>query len=153
MNYIEDSLNPGEKIMLRARLAWAIFIVPVILIVGAFIYSFSAKNSGICFLTFLFFVAGFASFLQNLVTYGTTEFAVTDKRVIAKTGFLRRRSLELMLNKIESIQVNQSILGRMFDYGALVVVGTGGTKEAFPNIAKPMEFRKRINTQIAGATM
>jgi len=76
---------------------------------------------------------------------------VTDKRVIAKTGFLDRRSVDLLLSKVESIGVNQPIMWRMFNYGTIVVVGTGGTEEGFPNIADPMDFRKCINTQIAGS--
>jgi uncharacterized membrane protein YdbT with pleckstrin-like domain len=97
-------------------------------------------------------LVGLASILNSIIIFNTTDFAVTDTRIIAKTGFLRRRSLELMLTKVESILVNQSIAGRIFNYGVIVVVGTGGTKESFPYINDPMEFRKRINAQIAGIT-
>ena len=72
---------------------------------------------------------------------------------IAKTAFLRRRFLELTLTKVESILVNQSISGRIFNYGVIVVVGTGGTKESIPYINDPMEFRMRINARIAGITL
>jgi uncharacterized membrane protein YdbT with pleckstrin-like domain len=104
---------------------------------------------GICFALPLFLL-GLLYAARAAVSYFTTEFAVTDKRIIAKTGLLRRRSLELLLSKVESIGVNQPIMGRIFNYGTIVVVGTGGTKEGFPNIVAPMDFRKRINAQIAG---
>ena len=83
-------------------------------------------------------------------SYKTTEFAVTNKRVIAKTGWIRRRSLELLLTKVESIGVSQPIMGRVFNYGTITVVGTGGTREPFHNIVEPMGFRKRVNAQIEG---
>ena len=75
----------------------------------------------------------------------TTEFAVTDKRVIAKTGWLRRHTLEMLLQKIESVAVNQNILGRLLDFGTVTVVGTGGTKEGFPALQSPFQLRKEIH--------
>ena len=89
------------------------------------------------------------SFLDVIVAYLTTEFALTNKRIIAKTGIIRRRSLELFLQKVESIGVDQPILGRLLDYGTIVVTGTGGTKEPFHNIASPMELRKHVYAQIS----
>jgi uncharacterized membrane protein YdbT with pleckstrin-like domain len=81
--------------------------------------------------------------------YLTTEFAVTDSRIIAKSGVLRRNSLELHLRKLESIDVSQPLMGRIFGYGTIVASGTGGTRQPFPNIADPMGLRNRINRQIA----
>jgi uncharacterized membrane protein YdbT with pleckstrin-like domain len=74
----------------------------------------------------------------------------SNKRVIAKTGFIRRRSLELLLTKIESLGVSQPIVGRIFNYGTITVTGTGGTKEPFKNIMNPMELRQVVNRQTSG---
>jgi uncharacterized membrane protein YdbT with pleckstrin-like domain len=157
MGYIEDNLNPGEKITLEAGLSLAMFIGPgflalFLVVPGLLILLLSTRNQYpvISCIAIFFVLLGLASIINSIIVFNTTDFAVTDKRIIAKTGFLRRRSLEILLTKVESILVNQSIAGRIFNYGVIVVVGTGGTKESFPYINDPMEFRKRINAQITG---
>ena len=80
-----------------------------------------------------------------------SEFAVTNKRVLIKTGWIRRHSLETLLSKIEGIRVEQDVLGRMWDYGTIVVSGTGGSKEPFRRIASPMQFRREIQEQIVAS--
>lgn len=74
----------------------------------------------------------------------TSEFAITNKRIIIKVGLISRRTLEMNLNKIESVNVDQGILGRILGYGTIVVIGTGGTREPFASISNPIEFRKRF---------
>lgn len=69
---------------------------------------------------------------------------VTNKRIIIKTGIISRKTFEMNLNKIETVNVDQSIFGRMFGFGTITVIGTGGTREEFPDIAKPTEFRKKF---------
>lgn len=81
-------------------------------------------------------------FIAPLIAKYTDEFAITNKRVIVKTGLISRRTLEMNLSKIESVNVDQGILGRILGYGTIRIIGTGGTREAFPNIIKPLEFRK-----------
>lgn len=76
------------------------------------------------------------------VRYKSTELAVTTKRVIVKHGFIRRRTVEINLNKVESIQVDQGVLGRVFNFGTLVVSGTGTSHAPISGIAEPMAFRK-----------
>jgi len=158
MGYIEDSLDPGEKIRLEAKLSAAMFIMPVLVILlfgvpGFYIFVGSISHSGynplacIALVFLLLGVIGIGSLIDDMVSYSTTRFAVTDRRIIAKTGLLRRRLLVILLTEVEGIKVNQSILGRIFDYGVLVVVGRGGAEDGFPFIAHPMEFRKRINDQ------
>ena len=155
MGYAEENLMPGEQIMYKAQLHWALFIGPVvgfILAVLLFMISFSSQDSSFPFLRFLaglIFLSAILSGLSAIVSYVTTEFVLTDKRIIAKTGLVRRRSVELLLNKVESIGVNQPIMGRILDYGTITVTGTGGTKEPFRNIAMPMELRSRVHAQIA----
>ena len=73
-----------------------------------------------------------------------SEFGITNKRLIIKTGVLSRKTLELNLSKIESVIVNQSILGRILGYGSIGVIGTGGTKEYFVSIKNPLEFRRKF---------
>lgn len=150
MGYIEDHIMPGEQIVYKAKLHWAMFIGPVVF-TGLFILTIMIaliSDVDVCTSSvWLFF--GFMALINALITYYTTEFAVTDKRVIAKTGLVRRHSLELLLTKVESVGVDQPILGRFLNYGTITVVGTGGTKEKFKNIVDPMELRSRVHTQIS----
>ena len=84
-----------------------------------------------------------------LITFLTTECVLTDKRVIGKRGFAYRQSLEILLTKVESVEVRQGVLGRIFDYETITVSGAGGLKTRFSGIAKPLEFRKNVQQQIA----
>ncbi|PIU51164.1 hypothetical protein COS91_05900 [Candidatus Desantisbacteria bacterium CG07_land_8_20_14_0_80_39_15] len=83
------------------------------------------------------------------ISFKTSEFGITNKRVLFKIGFIRRNSLEILLTKIEGIQVNQGILGRILNYGTIIVRGTGGTGSPFRKIEAPLEFRKKVQEQIA----
>jgi len=77
-----------------------------------------------------------------------TEIAVTNKRVLIKTGLSSRRTVELLLHQVESIVVNESLTGRMLGFGTVLVRGTGGTPEPFDRIAHPLEFRRQVQHQI-----
>jgi uncharacterized membrane protein YdbT with pleckstrin-like domain len=143
MSYVDSNLLPGEKVVARARLHKIVFLAPVMF--GTFAlasYASGAAGGGNFFLLLALIVGG-----ASAVRYFTSEFAVTDKRVIIKVGALSTRSLELLRSKIEGIIVNQDLTGRMWGYGTIVVTGTGGTKEAFKLIASPFEFRRAIQAE------
>ena len=116
-SYVNNNLIRGETVEYETTYHWIIF--------------FSLR-------------ALFTLFIAPLIEKYTDEFAITNKRVIIKTGLISRRTFELNLTKIESVNVDQSILGRILAYGSLQIVGTGGTKEIFPNINKPLTFRKKF---------
>jgi uncharacterized membrane protein YdbT with pleckstrin-like domain len=116
-NYVQSNLSSAEQIVYEAKLHWIIFV--------------SLK-------------AILTLFIAPLIEFSTSEFAITNKRVIIKVGLISRRTLEMSLNKIESVNVNQGILGRMLGYGTIVVIGTGGTKEKFASICDPITFRKKF---------
>lgn len=78
----------------------------------------------------------------------TTEFAITNKRVIFKSGFLRRDADELRLEKVETVKVDQSITGRILRYSTITVVGTGGTTLKAKGCARGNEFRQAITDQM-----
>jgi uncharacterized membrane protein YdbT with pleckstrin-like domain len=86
----------------------------------------------------------FTLFIAPMLDRYTDEFAVTNRRVIVKTGLISRRTLEMNLNKIESVNVDQSIFGRILGYGTITIIGTGGTRESFPDISDPLKFRKKF---------
>ncbi len=149
MGYVEDQLLPGERVKHRAHLHKLIFILPglfaLLTIIGA-VVAFAASNA---WLGLALLVLGALPFFITLIKYTSSEFAVTDKRVIIKVGFIKRRTLETMLGKVEGIGVEQGILGRLFGFGTITVTGTGGTKEPFPNIARPLEFRRQVQGQVS----
>ena len=87
----------------------------------------------------------------GLIRNNGTEVAVSNKRVLIKTGFISRKSMEVLLAKVESIGVDESGLGRLLGYGSVIMRGTGGTFETFERIAHPNEFRRQVQQQIGSA--
>ena len=165
MSYIQDNLMPGEKILYAASVHPAVFLPGIaigIMSIGWVIFSFSllastpdAVNEGnilagsfSLFFAGIIFITSIFAILKALIILLTTEFAVTNRKVIAKTGLLRRRTLEILLSKVESVAINQSILGRMINYGTVTVVGTGGTRETFRSIKDPIAVRNKINLTV-----
>ncbi len=85
---------------------------------------------------------GLIFLIMAYVRYKSTELAVTTKRVIVKHGFIRRQTIEINMNKVESIQVDQGVLGRVFDFGTLIIAGTGTSHAPITGVCAPMAFRK-----------
>ena len=149
MSYVEKTLQPGETLVFRTTLHWIVFLPAALaLIAGIAVYIYAGR---IAALTEIVSAAGLALVLVGAVTaisvwikYISTEMAITNRRVIAKVGFIWRRTIEMERQKVESVSVNQSILGRILDYGTIVVRGTGSTLEPMSNIDSPMEFRSRL---------
>ena len=155
--YIEQDLMSDEWIAYRTRLHWVLFLGPVTVgLAGALaiIPFFAAKTvndpstATCCIGPFLLLLA-LLSGISAVVTYMTSEFAVTNKRVLFKMGFIRRRSLDLMLAKVEAIGINQSVLGRLLGYGTVVITGTGGVRQPFKNVVNPLELRRQVQKQIS----
>ncbi|MBX9849846.1 MAG: PH domain-containing protein [Rhodocyclaceae bacterium] len=125
-SYIEDALIQDEHILYTGRISlwpmWWLLLIGVLLL--------PAFGLGLIFLATAY------------IKYKTTELAITNKRVIAKFGFISRRTVEINISKVESIQVDQSVLGRIFDFGTLLIAGTGVSQAPILGISKPMEFRK-----------
>jgi uncharacterized membrane protein YdbT with pleckstrin-like domain len=88
-------------------------------------------------------------FVVGLVRRNATEMGITNKRVIVKTGLANRRTIELLLSRIESVVIEEPAMGRILGYGTVIIRGTGGTPEVFEKIAHPLEFRERVQSQIA----
>ncbi len=144
MGYVSGNLMPGEQIVYQAKIHWFIFVPGALLfVVGVALASVKIQHNigpiagGVVLLIALYWL------LQALVVKISTELAVTSKRVIAKTGLIMRHTVELNHGKVESFNVDQSIFGRIFDFGTVVVNGTGGGKTPIPNIDSPLDFRRR----------
>ena len=125
-SYIEGALIKDEKVIYTGNISlWS--LAPLIVLGLATIWIFG--------LGLIFWVMAF-------IRYKTTELAFTNKRVIAKFGFISRQTIELNISKVESIQVNQGILGRIFNFGTLVISGAGNPQAPIPGISDPMSFRR-----------
>ncbi len=146
MSYIENNLMRGEEIIYQAKVHWVVFLWPAIWLLVAISLLFfkdTVYAGGIVILIAI--VTG----VNSIIYFLTSEFGITNKRVMVKVGFIRRNSLEVLLNKVEGIQVNQSILGRIMGYGSIIISGTGGTQNPFHKITAPLDFRKKAQEQIA----
>jgi uncharacterized membrane protein YdbT with pleckstrin-like domain len=153
MSYVDSQLLAGETVRYRARLHRGIFSVPsvfVVLTLAALIGAIAAGHWWWLLVAVTGIIGAF-TFSRAWVTYKTSEFAVTDKRVVIKVGWIRRRTLETMLSKVEGVGVDQSLTGRMLGYGSIEVTGTGGTREEFTRIADPLEFRRQVQAAISAA--
>ncbi|OGQ75194.1 MAG: hypothetical protein A3G94_05605 [Deltaproteobacteria bacterium RIFCSPLOWO2_12_FULL_60_16] len=158
MRYIDQNLMPGEKVVYQTRLHWIVFLWPVLfLFIGTAVSVVVSVNDpgdirreiGVFGPWFFFLSLAVLAGLSPFITYYSSEFGVTNKRVVIKVGLIRRRTIETFLTKVEGIGVDQGILGRILDYGTIVVTGTGDTKEPFHKIDAPLQFRKRVHEQIA----
>ena len=114
-NYVNNHLIRDEEVILETNYHWIIFL--------------SWKS-----ILTLFIAPAFKRWFS--------EFAITNKRIIIKRGFIARETFEMNLSKIESVNVDQSVLGRILGYGTLTIIGTGGTRESFNDISSPINFRK-----------
>lgn len=139
MSYVEEQLGEGEQIVFQTKLHPIIFANPsVVLVLALASFAVEATLGAVLTMIALFWVLG------AWIRYTSSEFAVTDRRVIIKTGFISRKTIETQLTKVEGAQVSQGILGRILGFGEVTVTGTGGTHEPFKRIRHPMEFRKHV---------
>jgi uncharacterized membrane protein YdbT with pleckstrin-like domain len=168
MSYVKKSLVPGETLLYETRHHWFVLLGPLLLslfllavAIGLLVESLQARNNhgvaagasgteiqamkiGAAVLVLI----AVAAFGYGLTKRNATEMAVTNRRVLIKTGLGSRRTLDLMLTRVESIGVEETFCGRMLGYGSVVVRGTGGTPESFMMIAHPQEFRRSVQQQI-----
>lgn len=155
MSYVEKTLMEGERIIHRARLHWYHFVPGIALMVlGAVLMIASFIVDGARWLLWVgialaFF--GFVSAVPAAVRQFASEFVVTNKRLIMKVGLVERESYEILLRKIESISVDQSILGRILNFGTVTISATGGSKDTYANISDPLTFRTKIHEQAEAA--
>ena len=146
MGYIDNNLMSEEEIVYQAKVHWVVFLWPAIwlsIALSLLFFSDTVYAGGI------FIMIAIVTGVNSIIYFLTSELGITNKRVMVKVGFIRRNSLEVLLNKVEGIQVNQSILGRIMGYGSIIIVGTGGTQNPFHKITAPLEFRKKTQEQIA----
>jgi uncharacterized membrane protein YdbT with pleckstrin-like domain len=152
--YIDDILQPGEKVLYSTNAHW-IFYLPAIAawIAALLLFLLSRQTTTESIILLCLAAAAVVALVALYWTLRawfhrwTTETDVTNMRVVHKTGFIKRRTFEMSLDKVESVDVNQSILGRIFNYGDVTVRGVGEGAETIDTIASPLEFRNHITAR------
>jgi uncharacterized membrane protein YdbT with pleckstrin-like domain len=152
MRYVMRVLQPGETIVYATKLHWLIYIQTILLLIIFIILVGAAVSTGddqnvrlaLGIAAIIFALLALSTGLRAFIRRVTTELAVTDHRVIYKTGLLSRHTVEINRDKVESVDVDQSLFGRIFGYGTVVVRGTGGSLEPIRNIGEPLTFRSHI---------
>ena len=152
MSYVKSVLQPGETVRYATDIHWIIYIPGFLLLVlGGVAYwtalqPVSAYRVWVWIAGLLFACAAVALFIAWFRRW-TTEIAVTDRRIIYKRGFIRRHTIEMHLDKVESIDVDQSILGRVMNYGDILIRGVGVGIEPLKNIDSPIAFRNHVTAE------
>src|ERR1043165_347823 len=142
-HYVDKVLQPGEQVRYMASLHWILYVPgAAVWLVAAALY-LATSNGFMQFVALLVFAIGLFLLVRAWFYWWTTEIAVTDRRVIYKTGFIRRTTTEMNMEKVETVDVDQSVLGRVLDYGDVLVRGTGSGLE-ISTIGAPLELRNHI---------
>src|SRR5271156_1186990 len=152
--YIDEILQPGEKVLYSTNAHWVFYLPAIaawIVAVILFLLSRATVIEGVVLLCLsASAVVAIVALYWTVKAWFhrmTTETDVTNKRVVHKTGFIKRRTFEISLDKVESVDVNQSILGRLLNYGNVTVRGVGEGAETINTIASPLDFRNHITAR------
>ncbi len=154
MSYIKSTLISGEEIISEAKMSrWffasEIFIGVLLVSLGllsqiALLASTIVKDYFSSIFNYAFIIFGIIILMRAYIIYISTELAFTNKRVIAKVGFIKRDTVEMNITKVETIQVHQSLLGRILNYGTVIISGAGTPQAPIKGIAKPIQFRTKF---------
>ena len=155
--YIDEILQPGERVLYSTNAHWSFYLPAIAAWIVAIVFLVLSRMVGtdVLMLICLAFAAvvGLAALYWTATAWfhrWTTETDVTNMRIVHKTGFIKRRTFEMSLDKVESVDVNQSIVGRIMNYGDVTIMGVGEGKETISAIASPLAFRNAITTRPAG---
>jgi uncharacterized membrane protein YdbT with pleckstrin-like domain len=142
-SYVQSNLIDGETVVYQTGIHPVVYVTPAVMIFGGIALGsvFNPSVGAVALGLGVLMLAG------AWIRQWSSEFDVTNKRVVVKVGFISRRTIEINMSKVESVEVNQDIFGRMLGYGTIVVIGTGGTKEPFDLINDPLAFRRAVQSQ------
>jgi hypothetical protein len=148
-SYARATLTPEETPFYKTSLHWVVFMRYAIMALLVFLFIAMPFAIGLQALTgselgWFALPLPALMMLPPTLAFASSELVITDRRVLIKTGVVRRQSLELFISRIESIAIDQGVLGRMWDYGTVMIRGTGGAEEVFEAIAHPIEFRNSV---------
>lgn len=149
MSYIKSTIINGEEIINESRMSKWFFakdiaISIVMIIVGVLFLNVQHRTNTQVLVSGICFVGGLGMLINVYITYISTELAFTNKRVIAKVGFIRRDTVEITIHKVEAIQVHQGLIGRVLNFGTIIISGAGNPQAPIRGIAEPIKFRTKF---------
>jgi uncharacterized membrane protein YdbT with pleckstrin-like domain len=151
MRYIERILQPGENVVHTSKIHWIIYLPAAILLLAALFALTQTDNnsSGLIWIMVAtaFAVFGLGALVRAWFRRWTTEIDVTDRRIVYKRGFIKRHTIEMNMDKVESVDVDQSIFGRLLNYGDITIHGTGEGWEPLCGIGAPLDFRNHVTAR------
>jgi uncharacterized membrane protein YdbT with pleckstrin-like domain len=149
MSYVDRILEPGETIRYRTTVSWTIYAPAILLAIGAAAaaiagaaYSDYAKLWWL--VAIVLAIAAAVTFIPAWFRRWTTEIAVTDRRIILKRGLIRRHTIEMNMQKVESVDIDQTLIGRLFNFGNVAIRGTGSSFETLRTIDSPLKLRTTV---------
>ncbi|HIJ37830.1 MAG TPA: PH domain-containing protein [Rhodospirillaceae bacterium] len=142
-SYIQSQLNKDESVIYSAKLHWWIYARAALLTLVGIITFMSETHIG-----YLLIITGILAFILSFLQVITTELAITNKRVIAKFGIIRRSTYEQQISKIDGCHLEQSIFGRILGFASIGIRGSGGVSTPIPYIAAPDLFKRRLAEQV-----
>lgn len=158
MSYVTKILQPNEQIIYSAPIHWVVYLrsILLLLLAGGFFIGWTVYrpalagqpllDAALIAVAGLLLLASLYAFIEALIERRGTELVITNLRVVAKIGFIRRRTWEINAAKVEGVEVDQSVLGRMLDFGTVTVKGTGGGTAPIRNIDDPVAFRSKVTS-------
>jgi hypothetical protein len=148
MSYVQRVLQPGEQVRHISSIHWIVYwpgVVAALLAVVAYCLGETRLLPGVWrYTAYALALVAVVLLVRQWLFSWVTEIAVTDRRVIYKRGLVRRQTNEMNMDKVESVQIDQSVLGRILDYGDVKLLGTGEGFETLRTIANPIELRNSI---------
>lgn len=145
--YVNRNLLKDEAVLHEAHIHWSFWIGPALIILanlaaGILLVCFGKEKSPVLiYCGYFFFAMAVITWLQDFIEYKSTEVVVTNKRLVIKRGFIARKTFELLLQKTETVGVDQGVMGRILNFGTVTAIGTGGSHGSIDYISKPMAFR------------
>lgn len=150
MSYVRQNIMDEEEVIMQMHVHWIVFVpwfLVTILVLSTMF--FFPTNITMIIIVRVIAAGFFMKASASLIYFWTSEYGVTTRRVLGKTGLVRIRSVDILLQKVEAVKFEQGILGRIFDFADLIVTGTGGTVEVLTDVPNPMAVRNAIQEQVA----
>jgi membrane protein YdbS with pleckstrin-like domain len=147
MSYVDTILEPGEQVRYRTTISWTVYANALwvgLAAAGVAYLAFKSNANWLFFASGALGVIALVLFAHGALQRAATEIAVTDRRIVFKRGLIRRHTVEMNMAKVESVDVDQTLLGRLFDYGDVTVRGVGSSFERLRNVDAPLKLRTTV---------
>ena len=147
MSYVDTILEPGEQVRYRTSISWTVYANALWVSLAAAIVAYIGYKTTVDWLRYVsgaLAAIALVLFALGALRRAATEIAVTDRRIIFKRGIVRRHTVEMNMAKVESVDVDQTLIGRLFDYGDVTLRGVGSTFERLSLVDSPLKLRSSV---------